>query len=66
MAVNYSSDRQGAERVSQAIIDGGGEAIAVRADVSKAADVSRLFREVNSAFRRLDVQDTVRPARSRH
>src|ERR1700756_3995708 len=36
VAVNYSSDREGAERVAQAIIDNGGEAIAVGADESKA------------------------------
>ena len=39
----------------QAIIDSGGNAIAVGADVSKAADVARLFKEVDAAFRRLDV-----------
>src|SRR5437016_13306746 len=55
VAVNYSSDRQGAERVAQAITDNGGEAIAVPADVSKAADVARLFKDVNSAFGRLDI-----------
>ena len=55
VAVNYSSDREGAERVAQAIIDSGGEAIAVGADVSKAADVARLFKEVDSAFGRLDI-----------
>jgi 3-oxoacyl-[acyl-carrier protein] reductase len=55
VAVNYSSDREGAERVAQTIIDKGGEAIAVRADVSKTADVTRLFQEVHAAFRRLDV-----------
>src|SRR5258707_195666 len=55
VAVNYSSDRKGAERVAQAIIDSGGEAIAVGADVSKAADVARLFKEVDAAFGRLDV-----------
>ena len=55
VAVNYSSDRQGAERVAQAIVDSGGEAIAVGGDVSKAADVARLFKEVDSAFGRLDV-----------
>jgi 3-oxoacyl-[acyl-carrier protein] reductase len=55
VAVNYSSDRNGAERVAQAIIDSGGEAIAVGADVSKAADVARLFKEVDAAFGRLDV-----------
>jgi 3-oxoacyl-[acyl-carrier protein] reductase len=55
VAVNYSSDRQGAERVAQAITDCGGKAIAVGADVSKAADVEQLFKEVDSAFGRLDV-----------
>jgi 3-oxoacyl-[acyl-carrier protein] reductase len=55
VAVNYSSDREGAERVAEAIIYSGGEAIAVGADVSKAAEVVRLFDEVDSAFGRLDV-----------
>ena len=55
VAVNYSSDRQGAERVARAITDNGGKAIAVGADVSKAADVARLFKEVDSAFGKLDV-----------
>jgi 3-oxoacyl-[acyl-carrier protein] reductase len=55
VAVNYSSDRKGAERVAQAIIDSGGEAIAVGADVSKATDVARRFKEVDAAFGRLDV-----------
>jgi 3-oxoacyl-[acyl-carrier protein] reductase len=55
VAVNYSADLEGAERVTKAIIGNGGQAIAVGADVSKATDVSRLFREVDSAFGRLDV-----------
>src|ERR1700740_792261 len=55
VAVNYSSDREGAERVAQTITDNGGDAITVGADVSKAADVARLFQEVHSTFGRLDV-----------
>jgi 3-oxoacyl-[acyl-carrier protein] reductase len=55
VAVNYSSDRDGAERIVKAIIDSGGKAIAVGADVSKAADVARLFKEVDSAFGKLDI-----------
>jgi 3-oxoacyl-[acyl-carrier protein] reductase len=55
VAVNYSSDRQGAERVAQSIVDGGGKAILVEADVSKRADVARMFREIDTAFGRLDV-----------
>ncbi len=55
VAVNYSSDREGAERVAQAITDNGGKAIAAGADVSKTAEVARFFKEVDSAFGRLDV-----------
>src|ERR1700746_1336025 len=55
VAVNYSSDREGAERVAQAITSNGSKAIAVGADVSKAADVARLFKEVDCEFGRLDV-----------
>jgi 3-oxoacyl-[acyl-carrier protein] reductase len=55
VAVNYSSDREGAERVARSITEKGGEAIAVGADVSRAEDVTRLFKEVDSAFGRLDV-----------
>src|ERR1700678_3708413 len=53
--VYYSSHREGAERVAQSIADNGGKAIPVGADVSKASDVARLFKEVDSAFGRLDV-----------
>src|SRR5260370_38002338 len=55
VAVNYSSDREGAKREARAITDNGGEAIAVGAELSKAADAARLFKEVASAFGRLDV-----------
>jgi 3-oxoacyl-[acyl-carrier protein] reductase len=55
VVVNYSSDREGAERVAQEIADSGSKAIAVGADVSKTAEVARLFKEVDSEFGRLDV-----------
>ena len=55
VAVNYSSDRGGAEGVVQAIGRSGGEAIAVGADVSKAADVASLFAQVDAAFGKADV-----------
>src|SRR4030088_1438476 len=55
VAVNYSSDREGAEHVAKTITGNGGDAIAVGADVSKAAGVVRLFKEVDSAFGRLDI-----------
>ena len=50
VAVNYSSDKEGAEHVVRAITAAGGEAITIGADVSKAAHVARLFKEVDSAF----------------
>jgi 3-oxoacyl-[acyl-carrier protein] reductase len=40
VVVNYASDQDGAARVVAEIKDKGGKAIAVQADVSKAADVS--------------------------
>lgn len=55
LVVNNSSEREGAEHVARAIIYSRGEAIAVGADISKAADAAQLFKEVDSAFGRLDV-----------
>ena len=55
MVVNYASSREGADRVVADITVKGGKAIAVKADVSKAADVRRLFDETKKAFGSLDV-----------
>ena len=55
VAVNYSSSREGAERVVADIKAKGGKAIAVQGDVAKAADVRHLFDETEKAFGRLDV-----------
>jgi 3-oxoacyl-[acyl-carrier protein] reductase len=55
VVVNYASSRQGAERVTAAIEKGGGKAIAVQGDVSKAADVTRVFAEAKKVFGRLDI-----------
>jgi len=53
--VNYSASRQGADKVVAAIVAKGGKAVAVQGDVSKQADITRLFAETKSAFGRLDV-----------
>ena len=53
--VNYSSSKADADKVVGAITAQGGKAIAVQADVSKKADVERLFSEAKSKFGRLDV-----------
>lgn len=55
VVVNYGSDKAGAERVVAAVKQFGGKAIAVQADVSKAADVKRLFAETKKEFGALDV-----------
>jgi 3-oxoacyl-[acyl-carrier protein] reductase len=53
--VNYASSRGGADRVVAEITGKGGKALAVQGDVSKAADVERLFKETKRAFGGLDV-----------
>ena len=55
VVVNYASSKEGADRVVAEITGTGGKAIAVQGDVSKAADVQRLFEETKQAFGSLDV-----------
>ncbi len=55
VVVNYASDRAGAESVVEAISSAGGRAIAVQADIAKAADVTRLFEQAADAFGRLHI-----------
>lgn len=55
VVVNYASSKTDADRVVNEIKQNGGKAIAVQGDVSKAADVKRLFEETKKAFGSLDV-----------
>src|SRR5947208_6870437 len=55
VVVNYSSSREGADRVVGEINGNGGRAVAVQANLAKEADVRRLFVEAKRAFGRLDV-----------
>ncbi len=55
VVVNYASSREGADQVVAEITGKGGKALAVPGDVSKAADVQRLFKETKKAFGTLDV-----------
>jgi 3-oxoacyl-[acyl-carrier protein] reductase len=55
VVVNYSSSKQGADRVVADISGRGGKAIAVQGDVSKQADIKRLFSEARKTFGRLDI-----------
>lgn len=53
--VNYASSKEGADNVVKEITDHGGTAISVQGDVSKEADVTRLFEETKDAFGTLDI-----------
>src|SRR6185295_5355188 len=55
VVVNYASSKDGADTVVADIVKAGGKAVAVQGDVSKAADVQRIFAETKQAFGRLDV-----------
>jgi len=55
VVVNYASSREGADKVVAEIKKGGGKAIGVKADVSKAGEVKQLFEETKRAFGKLDV-----------
>lgn len=55
VVVNYASNREDAEKVVKAIADKGGTAIAIQGDVSKWADVLRIFEETTAAFGKLDI-----------
>lgn len=55
VVVNYASSKEGAEKVVKEITEAGGTAIAVQGDVSKEADVNRLFEATKQAYGTLDV-----------
>jgi 3-oxoacyl-[acyl-carrier protein] reductase len=55
VVVNYASSREGADKVVAEIVAAGGKALAVQADVSKPADITRLFAEAKAAFGALDI-----------
>jgi len=50
VVVNYASNKNDAERVVSGILCDDGKAVAVQADVSKRAEVKRLFAETKTAF----------------
>jgi len=55
VVVNYASSKESANKVVNEITENGGIAIAVQADVSNEADVTRLFEETKRAFGSLDI-----------
>ena len=55
VVVNYASSKAGADRVVGEITGNGGKAVAIQADLSKEADVRRLFAEAKKALGALDI-----------
>ena len=55
VVVNYSSNTAGAERVVADLRAAGAEALAIRADVAREADVEAMFAQVLGARGRLDI-----------
>ena len=53
--VNYASSKAGADAVVRSITDAGGKAVAVRGDVSKAAEAQGLIDAAIKNFGRLDI-----------
>lgn len=55
VVVNFASAKADAEKVAAEIQRAGGKAITVQADVSKQADVDKLFAETKKAFGNVDI-----------
>lgn len=55
VVVNYASSKTGADKVVGKIVEQGGRAVAVQADVSQPADIERLFAESKQAFGKVDI-----------
>lgn len=55
VVVNYASSKTGADAVVAHITEKGGKAIAVQGDVSKQADIDKLFAETKRTYGKLDI-----------
>jgi 3-oxoacyl-[acyl-carrier protein] reductase len=55
VVVNYATSKSGADAVVDRIVKKGGKAVAVQADVSKPADIERLFAETRKAYGGVDI-----------
>ncbi len=53
--MNYARGKDDAEKVAASINSTGGKSITVQADVSKKADVDKLFAETTKAFGTVDI-----------
>lgn len=55
VVVNYSSSKEGADKVVAEIVGKGGKAVAVQGNVAKLADIEKLLSETKKAFGQLDI-----------
>jgi len=55
VAVNYASDREGAEKTVKQISNAGGKAVAVQGNVERGEDAERIVKTTIEAFGRLDI-----------
>ncbi|MGA9639145.1 SDR family NAD(P)-dependent oxidoreductase [Flavobacterium sp.] len=55
VVVNFCQDKKGADAVVSNIIENGGTAIAIQADVTQEQDVVRLFKETIENFGQIDI-----------
>jgi 3-oxoacyl-[acyl-carrier protein] reductase len=55
VAVNYSSSKEGADRVVSEITGKGGKAVAVQGSVAKKADIDRIVAETKNALGPIDI-----------
>jgi 3-oxoacyl-[acyl-carrier protein] reductase len=55
VVANYSSSKEGADKVVKEITGKGGKAVAVQANVAKQKDIERLFTETKKAYGKLDI-----------
>src|SRR3954471_22787436 len=55
VVVNYSSSREGADKVVSEITQAGGKAIAVGASVAKEEEIQKLFSETKKAYGKVDI-----------
>lgn len=55
VVVNYASSKEGADAVVAEIEKAGGKALAVKADVSKKAEIESLFAQAKQSFGKLDI-----------
>ncbi len=55
VVINYARNKQPAQATVNRILEQGGKAVAIGADISKPAEVRRMFSEAENAIGRLDI-----------